>query len=177
MFNFRYVYGTEGMRRMATSNILIIGLDGLGVEIAKNVILAGVKSVTLCDTKALSIADLSTNFFAKVEDIGCERADVCRAQLAELNDHVLVEVLKKTAITVEDFKKFSLVVLTQPSEDMCIHYGDICREIGVKFIVASTRGLFGKIFCDFGPEFTVIDKTGLDAPSVMIEQIEQVNEF
>lgn len=44
-----YVLGHEAMRRMAASTVLIVGLKGLGVEIAKNVILGGVKSVTLAD--------------------------------------------------------------------------------------------------------------------------------
>lgn len=42
-----YVLGREAMSRMAHSDILVWGLDGLGLEVAKNVILAGVKSVSL----------------------------------------------------------------------------------------------------------------------------------
>ncbi len=41
-----YVLGHEAMRRMGASNVLIVGLKGLGVEIAKNIALAGVKSLT-----------------------------------------------------------------------------------------------------------------------------------
>jgi hypothetical protein len=36
-----YVLGKDAMTKMSKSNVLIIGLKGLGVEIAKNVILAG----------------------------------------------------------------------------------------------------------------------------------------
>jgi molybdopterin/thiamine biosynthesis adenylyltransferase len=45
---------------MSASNVLICGLRGLGVEVAKNVILSGVKSVTITDTVKTSIADLTT---------------------------------------------------------------------------------------------------------------------
>jgi ubiquitin-activating enzyme E1 len=65
------------MKRMAASNVLIVGLDGLGVEIgartdalsrgdtyganlAKNIILAGVKSVTVYDPELVQIQDLSS---------------------------------------------------------------------------------------------------------------------
>ena len=48
------------MRRMAKSNILISGMGGLGAEIAKNVVLAGVKSVTVHDHEKTSNADIST---------------------------------------------------------------------------------------------------------------------
>lgn len=52
--------GHDAMRKMAASSILICGLGGLGVEIAKDIILGGVKSVTLQDTKTTSWQDLSS---------------------------------------------------------------------------------------------------------------------
>jgi len=48
------------MWKMQKSSILICGMGGLGAEIAKNVILAGVKSVTLFDQKNVTYEDLST---------------------------------------------------------------------------------------------------------------------
>lgn len=66
------------MKKMAASNVLIVGLNGLGAEIggldvrssyhtdasaciiAKNVCLAGVKSVTLYDPEPVTLRDLSS---------------------------------------------------------------------------------------------------------------------
>jgi len=48
------------MRKMAHSNILISGMKGLGVEIAKNVVLGGVKSVCIHDTENAAWNDLSS---------------------------------------------------------------------------------------------------------------------
>ena len=62
-----YVLGEEAMRRMAKSNVLISGMGGLGVEIAKNVVLAGVKSVTIHDDKKAAIQDLASQFFLRFE--------------------------------------------------------------------------------------------------------------
>jgi len=68
----------SAMKRMAVSNVLIVGVQGLGAEIgiyfhqssrtrgtyehipAKNVVLAGVKSVTLYDPEPVIIQDLGT---------------------------------------------------------------------------------------------------------------------
>ena len=55
---------------MQSSDVLISGLGGLGVEIAKNVILGGVKSVTLHDTKQVTNLDLSAQYFLTKDDIG-----------------------------------------------------------------------------------------------------------
>ncbi|VDP72294.1 unnamed protein product [Echinostoma caproni] len=170
-----YVLGTEGMRRMATSDVLICGLSGLGVEIAKNIILAGVRSVTLYDQSPITWTDLSSHFFAGADDIGHGRAEVSRHKLAELNTHVAVHILVKPKLGLEDFRKFSLVILTQCPHEMCLEVGDICHKLGIRLIVANTCGVFGRVFCDFGEEFTVIDPTGEDPPSVMVQQIEKLS--
>lgn len=81
-----YVLGHDAMRRMASSDVLISGLGGLGVEIAKNVILGGVKSVTLHDTTNCSLADLSSQYYLRDSDVGRNRAEASCTHLAELNN-------------------------------------------------------------------------------------------
>ncbi len=49
---------------MGAANVLISGLRGLGVEIAKNVVLGGVKSATLHDDSDTQWADLSSQVSA-----------------------------------------------------------------------------------------------------------------
>jgi ubiquitin-activating enzyme E1 len=58
-----YVLGMDAQRRMSCSSVLIYGLTGLGVEIAKNLILAGVKQVCIYDKETVAPQDLSSNFF------------------------------------------------------------------------------------------------------------------
>ncbi len=76
------------MKKMAKANVLISGMKGLGVEIAKNIILGGVKSVTLHDEANAEIADLSSQFYLSEEDVGKNRAAVSLNKLAELNSYV-----------------------------------------------------------------------------------------
>jgi ubiquitin-activating enzyme E1 len=76
-----YVLGMEAMTRMAKSSVLICGMGGLGVEIAKNVILTGFKRVTIQDTKATTIIDLSSQFYLTESDLGRNRAVSCLPKL------------------------------------------------------------------------------------------------
>lgn len=57
---------------------------------AKNVILAGVKAVTLQDEGKVELADLSSQFYLKEEDVGKYRAQACLERLKELNTAVSV---------------------------------------------------------------------------------------
>ncbi|MDB5910552.1 MAG: Ubiquitin-activating enzyme, partial [Massilia sp.] len=150
-----YVLGHEAMKRMSASNILIVGLKGLGVEIAKNIALAGVKSLTLYDPAPAAIADLSSQFFLRPDDVGKPRDQVTAPRVAELNAYTPVHVHQSPSLTENpsQFDKFQVVVLTNtPWKDQLL-IGDYCHEKGIYFIVADTFGLFGEIFCDFGKNF------------------------
>ena len=48
------------MRKMQMSNVLISGMKGLGIEIAKNIVLGGVKAVTIHDEHKAQFSDLSS---------------------------------------------------------------------------------------------------------------------
>lgn len=87
-----YVLGHEAMKRMGASNVLIVGLKGLGVEIAKNIALAGVKSLTLYDPAPTEIADLSSQFFLHPEDVGKPRAVVTATRVGELNAYTPISI-------------------------------------------------------------------------------------
>jgi len=71
-----YVFGHDAMKKMQQSNILLIGLAGLGVEIAKDLALAGVKSLTLHDPREVRVDDLSAQFYCEEDTVGKNRAYV-----------------------------------------------------------------------------------------------------
>jgi len=54
------VLGKEAMHRLANAHVLISGMRGLGVEIAKNIILGGAKSVIVHDCGKVDYKDLSS---------------------------------------------------------------------------------------------------------------------
>eukprot|EP00128_Syssomonas_multiformis_P002420 Colp12_sorted_trinity150504_noHs@8955 len=167
-----YVLGHEAMRRMGRSNVLISGMRGLGAEIAKDVVLAGVKSVTIHDDDKVTLSDLSSQFFLREEDVGKNRADATLPRLAELNAYVPVH--KHAGPLTESFlNTFEVVVLTFNSLEEQLRINEITRKLGIRFIVAQTFGLFGQIFNDFGKEFTVYDTNGEQPVSFLIENITQ----
>lgn len=52
--------GKEAMHQLASAHVLISGMRGLGVEIAKNIILGGAKSVIVHDCGNVDYTDLSS---------------------------------------------------------------------------------------------------------------------
>ncbi|KAF0354769.1 ubiquitin-activating emzyme E1 [Gigaspora margarita] len=165
-----YVLGHEAMKKLGSSNVLIVGLKGLGVEIAKNVVLAGVKSVTLYDPEPVKISDLSSQFFLHEEDIGKPRATVTKPRLAELNQYVPVSILEGE-LTNDKIRNFQVVVLTETPLKKQLEINDFTHANGIHFISTDIRGLFGVAFVDFGPHFNVTDTTGENPLSGMVAAI------
>ncbi|KAM4740826.1 ubiquitin-like modifier-activating enzyme 1 isoform 2-T2 [Anableps anableps] len=169
-----YVLGHEAMRRMGTAEVLIAGMKGLGVEIAKNVILSGVKSVTVQDVGQAEWSDLSSQFFLQEAHLGQNRATCSLPHLSALNPHVLV--LAHTGPLNEDLLlKYQVVVLTDSSLDDQKRFGDFCHKHEIKLIVTDTKGLCGQLFCDFGEKFEVLDRDGEMPASLTIDRITKDN--
>ncbi|KAJ3165635.1 hypothetical protein HK101_000191 [Irineochytrium annulatum] len=165
-----YVLGHKAMLAMSHSNVLIVGMKGLGAEIAKNVILAGVKSVTLHDPAPTELSDLSSQFFLLPSDVGKSRAQACAPRLAELNNYVPVTVLEGE-LNEENVSKFQVVVVTETPLEKQLAINSFTHKRGIKFISADVRGLFGYAFNDFGDEFVVHDQTGEEPLTGMISAV------
>jgi len=67
----RYIgaMGIESVAKQAEAVVFVHGLRATGVEIAKNIILAGCKELILCDTFSPTYYDLSGQFYLNEEDI------------------------------------------------------------------------------------------------------------
>lgn len=109
-----YVLGHEAMKRMGASNVLIVGLKGLGVEIAKNIALAGVKSLTLYDPAPAAIADLSSQFFLRPADVGKPRDQITVPRVAELNAYTPVQIHESAGYAWPSFLMRLLYFLSTP---------------------------------------------------------------
>lgn len=69
------------------------------------------------------------------------------------------------------------VVFTDISLEKAVKFDDYCHQHQppIAFIKAEVRGLFGSVFCDFGPEFTVADVDGEDPHTGIIASISNDN--
>ena len=75
---------------------------------AKNLVLAGVKSVTLHDEETVELWDLSSNFIFSEHDVGKNRALASVQKLQELNNAVVISTLT-TKLTKEQLSDFQVI--------------------------------------------------------------------
>ena len=165
-----YTIGKHAMDSLRNSKILISGLSGIGIEIAKNLILYGVKQVTIHDSDKITKNDLSSNYYVQSDDIGKYRVDIVLDKLKELNNYVEV-ISDKNLLSDNLVKSHDLIIITDKFIQPCDYYNLLCRKYNKKFIFANTIGVMGSIFCDFGNEFIIYDQDGEEPINGIITEI------
>lgn len=64
------LWGVEAQQRLGKANVLLLGFTAVQSEICKNIVLAGVRSVTINDTETCSVADTAAHLFLTHDSIG-----------------------------------------------------------------------------------------------------------
>jgi molybdopterin/thiamine biosynthesis adenylyltransferase len=156
-----YTFGIAAMAKMMNSKILVSGLSGIGCEVAKNVILAGAKSVRLHDERSVAIEDLSSQFYLSEADVGQNRAECSLPHLRELNELVKVDASSEPlACTADSLGLFTVVVLVNYTREKLEEFGAFCHAAGIGLIAVGGYGLYGYVFSDLGPKHIVSDANG-----------------
>jgi len=148
------LWGVEAQKRLNNANILVIGLSGLGAEMSKNIILGGVKSVTLMDHQNVTELDASSQFLVSRNSVGQNRAEASQAKAQLLNPMVKVvaDSSRPDDKDEEFFKDFTIICAIGCKKSQICRLNDIARGHGIKFFAADVFGFMGYIFSDLGEE-------------------------
>lgn len=167
-------FGLEAQGKLIKMKVFIHGLRGVGIETAKNLILAGPNTVVLHDDDTVDIRDLASNFYLTEQDVGKKsRSEASLPHLRDLNMYVHVETCKG-AVTVDLLKQFDVVVFTDYYDiDELIKFNEFCHSQAkpIGFILAGSLGLYGFTFVDFGDSFRVFDRNGEEVRSTIIVNV------
>jgi len=146
------LWGMAAQQKIRNANVLLITMKGLANEIAKNLVLAGIGSLTIIDHENVTEADLGSQFFLSEKEghFGKNRAEAALPQVQKLNPRVTViadtdDVRFKGA---SYFALFDMVIATDLDPDALNIINTATRLNMRPFYAAGTHGLYGFIFAD-----------------------------
>lgn len=149
------VWGADAQRRLSKAHILVYGMKGTVSEFCKNIVLAGVGSVTLMDDRSVTEDSLSANFLIHPNENsydGKTLAELCCDSLKDFNPMVRVSVEKGdlSSFGVEFFSKFDVVVVSCCSAATKKSINEKCRKTAkrVAFYTVDCKDSCGEIFVD-----------------------------
>lgn len=156
------LWGIHAQQKIRNANVLLITMKGLGNEIAKNLVLAGIGSLTIIDHENVTEADLGAQFLVSEEEghVGTNRAQASLAAIQKLNPRVsvLVDTDDVRLKTASYFALFNMVIATDLDPDALNIINTATRLNGCPFYAAGTHGLYGFIFADLIEHDFVIER-------------------
>ncbi|XP_057421452.1 SUMO-activating enzyme subunit 1A-like [Lotus japonicus] len=149
------VWGADAQRRLSKSHVLVYGIKGTIAEFCKNIVLAGVGSLTLIDDRVASEESFSSNFLIPLDEnvySGKTLAELCCDSLRDFNPMVRVSVGKGdlSSFDEEFFSEFDVVVVSCSSLSAKKLANEKCRKLSkrVAFYTVDCRDSCGEIFVD-----------------------------
>lgn len=85
--------GFEGQERLKSGRVVVVGLGGLGSQVAMSLAGSGVGRLRLVDFDVVSIADLHRQLLYTEEDVGLAKVEAAAKRLEKMNSGVEVEAV------------------------------------------------------------------------------------
>ena len=169
-------YGLETMKKLSQLKVFIYGLRGLGIEVAKNIILNGCEEVSIHDHNLVKINDLCSNFYLTEKDVGKKRRDDF-IKISTLDIEQKEDINEYIKLFCEKVKGFNVIVITELQTMYFIAQLDtFCRNNNIKLIYSFCLGLVGYTFVDFGMTHIITDENGEETGSYLIKSISKDEE-
>ncbi|KAK5134881.1 hypothetical protein LTR08_005971 [Meristemomyces frigidus] len=154
------LWGAQAQERIRSANILLVSLRALGTEIAKNLTLAGISSLTIIDDELVTEEDLGAQFFVREEDVGKPRALAAIPRIQELNPRVTVRSggSLNDLVTQDQtfYAPFDCVIACDHDFMTLSIINTTARFANRPFYAAGIHGFYGYIFADLvGHDFVV----------------------
>ncbi|KAI2468544.1 hypothetical protein F4781DRAFT_263234 [Annulohypoxylon bovei var. microspora] len=161
------LWGMEAQQKIQSANIVIITMKALANEIAKNLVLAGIGSLTVVDDQIVTEADLGAQFFLSEENVGQSRAEAAVGRIQKLNPRVKVIADSGSIMTkgASFFGNFDIVIATDLSPTLLAFINTATRLHNRQFYAAGTYGFYGYIFCDLIEHDYVLQRDKSNVPT------------
>ncbi|KAL1981446.1 hypothetical protein VTN96DRAFT_2662 [Rasamsonia emersonii] len=154
------LWGVKAQEKLRSANILLITFKALANEIAKNLVLAGIGSLTILDHEVVTEMDLGAQFFVSQEHVGQNRAQAAAPQVRSMNPRVRVNVDTDNVRTKlpEFFAGFDITIATDLDFPTCTTINAACRISNRPFYAAGLHGFYGYVFADLISHDFVIER-------------------
>lgn len=115
------LWGMDAQTRMRSTNLLIIGMNGLANEVIKNLVLAGIGNINLLSDEVVS--DVGCQFFTRKEDTGYKLHNALpRIQALNPTVKVLADTRSWRDVGIDYFKKFQIILLCSGDQEDLVSF-------------------------------------------------------
>ena len=132
--------GKEALDKLATKNVIVFGLGGVGGNVCDALVRSGIQNITIVDNDKVTITNINRQLIANMNTIGKYKTDVMEDHLLSINTKV--NVIKKNIFFLPDnkeeidFSKYDYVVDAIDTVSAKIEIIKICKSLQIPVISA-----------------------------------------
>ena len=87
--------GKEKIQKLQKSNVLVVGLGGVGASAAEQIVRAGVGKITIVDADVVDVTNINRQLPAMRSTIGKSKAEVVGSRLKDINPELELTILSE----------------------------------------------------------------------------------
>ncbi|KAF2086972.1 hypothetical protein K490DRAFT_66284 [Saccharata proteae CBS 121410] len=161
------LWGVQAQEKIRTAKILLVSIKALANEVAKNLVLAGVGSLTIVDHDVVTEDDLGAQFFVSEADVGKNRAEAAAPHIQKLNPRVTINVDTDDIRSKipEFYNSFDIAIATDLDFPTISMIDASTRLANKPLYTAGAHGFYGYIFADLISHDYVIERQKSNVPT------------
>ena len=87
------LFGKDGLERLKSANVLIVGVGGVGAYAAEMLVRAGVGRVTIADSDCVSLSNINRQLIALHSTVGRAKTEVLAERLMDINPQLQLRIV------------------------------------------------------------------------------------
>lgn len=141
---FKILINEEKFERIKRSNILIIGLGGVGSFVFESLVRSGFLNIIIVDYDVVDITNLNRQIMTNLNNIGLKKVDILKERALSINENVNIKTIdsfiNKDNIESLFIENYDYVIDTCDTVDAKKAIIKTCLKRKVKFITCMGTG-------------------------------------
>lgn len=155
-----------------TTQLVIVGLGGLGGHIANNMVRLGIEHFTLIDFDNFDHSNLNRQLFSNHFTLGSSKVQVIRDELLKINPNCTIITHPTNVEKLDDriFKNANYIIDAVDSPQTKIYLSDLCTKLNIPLLHGACAGWYGQVGW-ITPGCQLLHKTYHNTPSGLEENL------
>lgn len=143
------ILGSDALEKISKMKVLMVGAGGIGCELLKNLVMAGVGRIEIVDLDTIDLSNLNRQFLFQREHIKQSKAHVARKAALQFNPAVDIQSHHSSIFDdqfdVQWFKSFDVVLSALDNVAARRHVNFMCLAADVPLVESGTAGYRGQV--------------------------------
>lgn len=138
------IIGEKALKKLNNSNILVVGIGGVGGYVVEALVRTGVGKLTIIDNDTISETNINRQIIASTKTIGKLKIDVMEERIKDINPDVIIKKLQlfltEENIKQLDIKNYDYVIDAIDTVSSKLALIEKCKKVNINIISSMGTG-------------------------------------